>query len=152
MSAINGHWRHYHSHKVRTLNFLAYPLVTKCPPPLPAPNGVLVGRGSWNTTELIYPVYIYLGSDGDSTAATPVITVTTVSGTVTQFRTLSIFTGIPKVITLLPNTVHLATVYAQFENGSECSYVTSTSYHLNGSRLIINQGSTLRTYLPLILR
>ncbi len=145
------YWRHYHGLEVRTLDFYASPLVTNCPPPLPTPNRLTVDRGSWIVGGLSTTIYIYLAHNDAKADASTIITVTSESGTVTKTGTLSIWTGLPVTMPLLPETVHHLTVSSQFDYGAGCFYVTGTKYDVSGSLLTITQEFPFKIYLPIIV-
>jgi hypothetical protein len=146
------YWRHYYGREVSVSDFYASPLVASCPPPLPTPNRLSVDRGSWIVGELSTTIYVYLAYNQDTATASTIITVTSESGTVTQTGTLSIWTGLPVTIPLLPETVHHLTVYSQFDYAPECFYITRTGYDYMGWPLTITQELPFKVNLPAILR
>jgi hypothetical protein len=147
------YWRHYYGDEGRHLDFIARPLITDCPPPLPVPHRICARLPGLETDGLSTTLNLFLGVDSNPWSTSATITVTSEAGTVITDTTLVRLQYTDITIPLLMNTVHHITVYGQFEHTTGCHYTTRTNYDFMGNPLILVVGNPPgKIYLPLIKR
>jgi len=147
------YWRHYYGDEWRHLDFIARPLITDCPPPLPVPHRLCARLAGMESDGLTTSLYLWLGVDSNPWTVPATVTVTSEAGTVITDTTLVVLQSTAITIPLLMDTVHHITVYGQFEHTTGCHYTTRTNYDFLGNRLNLLVGNLpVMMYLPLITR